>query len=334
MESRPMRGQAARVAWLCASLTMLTGCIPAPDWAGVQAERGKPVQRYDTFQTVANHGSRVVAGAAGGVILTSTDGGTRWARHVLAQPSSVLAVTACPDGSFAALDFYKKVWVLPAGGGEWAMRQVPTRTDLLALTCDPLNRLWAVGARTSILWSADKGGSWQARDLGDDAILTTVQFIDERRAVITGEFGAVLTSADGGASWQPQPKIQGDFYPYAALFTDASNGWVSGLAGAIKRTRDGGRTWTNQPNQSGVPMYALLRVADDLYGLGAGGRMVKLRGEQWQDFEHGQAIPAYLSAGTALDGRSMVVAGAAGALNVIHLPAQVAQTTTDAMEAR
>lgn len=315
-------------------MTLMTGCIPAPDLAGVQAERGKPVQRYDTFQSVASQGSRVVAGAAGGVILTSTDGGANWARHALAQPSSVLAVAACPDGSFAALDFYKKLWVLPAAGGQWAMRQVPTRADLLALTCDPHNRLWAVGARTSILWSADKGASWQTRDLGEDAILTTVQFVDERRAVITGEFGAVLTSADGGASWQPQPKIPGDFYPYAALFTDASNGWVSGLAGAIKRTRDGGRTWTTQANQSGVPMYALLRVADDLYGLGAGGRMVRLQGEQWQAFEHGQPIPAYLSAGVALDARSMLVAGAAGALSVIHLPAQVALASTAPTEAR
>lgn len=246
MGPRSTGGRAARIAWLCASLTMLTGCVPAPDWAGVQAERGKPVQRYDTFQALASHGSRVVAGAAGGVILTSTDGGAHWARHALAQPSSVLAVAACPDGSFAALDFYKKVWVLAAGGGEWAMRQLPTRSDLLALTCDPRNRLWAVGARTSILSSADKGGSWQVRDLGDDAILTTVQFVDEKRAVITGEFGAVLTSADGGASWQPQPKIEGDFYPYAALFTDAANGWVSGLAGVIKRTRDGGRTWADR----------------------------------------------------------------------------------------
>ena len=334
MGPRSTGGRAARIAWLCASLTMLTGCVPAPDWAGVQAERGKPVQRYDTFQALASHGSRVVAGAAGGVILTSTDGGAHWARHALAQPSSVLAVAACPDGSFAALDFYKKVWVLAAGGGEWAMRQLPTRSDLLALTCDPRNRLWAVGARTSILSSADKGGSWQVRDLGDDAILTTVQFVDEKRAVITGEFGAVLTSADGGASWQPQPKIEGDFYPYAALFTDAANGWVSGLAGVIKRTRDGGRTRATQANPSGVPMYALLRVADELYGLGAGGRMVRLQGEQWQAFEHGQAIPAYLAAGVALDARSMLVAGAAGALNVIHLPTQVAQAPTDSKEAR
>ena len=146
--------------------------------------------------------------------------------------------------------------------------------------------------------------------------------------------GAVLTSADGGASWQPQPKIEGDFYPYAALFTDAANGWVSGLAGVIKRTRDGGRTWATQANPSGVPMYALLRVADELYGLGAGGRMVRLQGDQWQAFEHGQAIPAYLSAGVALDARSMLVAGAAGALNVIHLSTQVAQAPTDTKEAR
>lgn len=302
----------------------LAGCVPAPDLAPVQAERSKPVQRFDAFQSAASNGKWIAAGAAGGVVVVSGDAGATWVRHTLAQPSSVVAMTHCPDGSFAALDFYKKVWTAGADAATWTAQPIPTRSDLLSITCDPANRLWVVGAQTSILSSADKGASWKTQDLGEDAILTTAQFTDANHAVITGEFGTVLTSADAGASWQPQPLIPNEFYPYAAWFADAQTGWVSGLAGVILHTADGGKTWTPQTNPTAAPMYALVPLGAELYGLGAGGRMVMLRDQQWVAFEHGKSIPAHLAAGAALDERSMLVAGAGGALSVINLPARAA----------
>lgn len=312
----------AALALLGAAL-LLGGCAPAPDMAPVQAERSKPVQRFDSFQSAASNGRWIAAGAAGGVIVASSDAGARWTRHVLPQPSSIVAMTACPDGSFAALDFYRKVWVADAEAATWTARPLPSKSDMLALSCDPANRLWVAGAHTTLMVSADRGASWQSQDMGEDAILTTLQFIDARHAVATGEFGTVLRSADAGASWQKAEPMPGEFYPYAALFTDGQTGWVSGLAGVILGTRDGGKTWAPQDTPSGVPLYALLKLGDQVYGVGAGGRMVTQRGGQWQRFDPGADAISQPVAGAALDARSLFVAGAGGALAVIKLPEQL-----------
>ena len=239
------------------------------------------------------------------------------------SPASIIALTQCPDGSFAGLDFYRKVWIGDASGQKWEARDIKTGNNVLALACDPGNRLWVVGSRTSVLSSVDKGASWQGTDFGDDAILTTVQFLDAKRGVITGEFGIVVTTTDSGATWQQQSKIPGEFYPYSAVFTDAQHGWVSGLAGVILYTGDGGKTWTKQVNQTGAPMYALVKVGEDIYGLGVGGVMVILRGNEWSRFNHGKALPAYLAAGVAVDSQSLLVTGAAGALHVVNVMAKL-----------
>lgn len=320
-------GRAPVTGTLFAMILALAGCTQAPDLKVVQAERAKVVLRFDTFQSAASNGKVLVVGSAGGAILVSVDGGTAWTRQQLPQAPSILALTDCPDGSFAGLDFYHKVWIGDASAQKWHARDIGSKNNLVALTCDRNNRLWAVGSRASILSSADKGATWQAIDLGEDAILTTVQFLDEKRGVISGEFGSFVTTNDGGATWQKQAKIPGDFYPYSAVFADPQSGWVSGLAGVILHTGDGGKTWIKQTNHTGAPMYALVKVGEEVYGLGAAGQMVMLRGNEWVRFNHGKPVPAYLAAGVAVDSRSLLVTGAAGALHVVNVTAQVAAAT-------
>ena len=323
MKTHEATGRAPVRGTLFALILAMTGCTQAPDLKVVQAERAKPVLRFDTFQSAASNGKVLAAGSDGGVIVTSADRGDTWTRLQLPSPASVIALTQCPDGTLAGLDFYRKVWIGDASGQKWEPRDIKTANNVLALACDLDNRLWVVGSRTSILSSADKGASWQGTDFGDDAILTTVQFLDAKRGVITGEFGIVVTTADSGATWQQQSKIPGEFYPYAAVFTDAQHGWVTGLAGVILYTGDSGKTWTKQVNQTGAPMYALVKVGEDIYGLGVGGLMVILRGNEWSRFNHGKALPADLAAGVAVDSQSLLVTGAAGALQVVNATAKV-----------
>lgn len=310
-----------------AALALLAaGCVPVPDAAAqrapAQTSHAKAVTRADNFQAAAANGKTVVAAASGGVMLTSVDGGRNWRRQQLARPTSIVAMTSCPDGSFAALDFYRKLWIGSADGQQWVARPVTTKSNLLALGCDPSSRLWVVGSHTTILSSADRGVSWRSTTLGADAILTTVQFIDARNGVITGEFGTVVTTADGGASWQKQPAIPNDFYPYAALFTDTEHGWVSGLAGVMLHTADGGKNWNQLANQAAAPMYALVRLGTRLYGLGGEGQMVVLRGAQWLPYAPGKQATPYLAAGAAVDADSILVAGPAGLLQVVRATGQ------------
>lgn len=310
------------LALLC--VAGLSACVQAPDLSTVQAERAKPIQRTDNFQAVAGNGRVVIAAAGGGALLSSTDSGLGWVRQVLAAPSSVIALAACPDGRFAGLDFYRKVWTADADGKQWQSHPLDDKINALALTCDPANRLWVVGSYSTILTSADHGASWTKRDLGKDSILTTVQFVDAQHGFITGEFGTVLRTTDAGATWQQQPVIPNDFYPYSAIFIDQRQGWLSGLAGAILHTDDGGQTWVAQGNPGGSPMFALLSAGEALFAVGAGGRLLMRHDRDWLPVPSLPALPTTLTAGIAIDAGSLLVAGAGGTLQLVHLPAPTA----------
>jgi photosystem II stability/assembly factor-like uncharacterized protein len=309
---------------LLATSLVLAACVQAPDFGPVQAERAKPVQRHDSFQAASSNGKVLVAGTASGAIVVSADAGRTWTRQTLEAPASVIALAACPDGGFVGIDFYRKLWVGDAAGAQWKALPLDKKVDPMAVTCDAKGRVWVAGSHSTVLSSSDRGATWSKQDFGEDAILTTIQFVDEQHGFITGEFGMVMATADGGASWTPLPAIPGDFYPYATVFADAQRGWASGIGGVIVHTADGGKTWAPQINPSAAPMYSLLRQGDELYGLGAGGQMVVLKGESWERFDHGLAVPAYLTSGAVLDANSLLVAGAAGALHVVSAPGKVA----------
>ena len=259
----------------------------------------------------------MVAGTSTGTLVSSIDGGAVWRRHQLPGAASIVSIATCPNGSFAALDFYRKVWLADAAAQSWTSRDIKTSDNVTAITCSAGNRLWVVGSRTRILSSADMGTTWTAQQAGEDAILTTVQFLDERHGHITGEFGIHLATRDGGATWVKQPKLPGDFYPYATVFKDQNHAWASGVAGVLLSTNDGGQTWVKQVNDAAVAIYGLAMLGDAVYGVGFGGQVVALHDEAWKRYEHGKSIPAYLTAVAAHGGKALLVAGAAGALHVI-----------------
>lgn len=312
-----------------ATACVAAGCMQSADLSAVQAERAKSVARFDTFQSAASNGKVMAAGTAGGAIVTSADGGKNWTRQTLPELSSVIAMTACADGSLAGLDFYHKLWVSGATGARWEPKSFDKKFNAVSITCDGANRLWLVGAHTTIMSSADKGASWTTVTLGEDAMFTSVQFTDAQRGIATGEFGTVATTVDGGATWQKGPAIPGDYYPYATWFADAQHGWSTGLGGVLLRTEDGGKKWQPMDNPAGTPLYALVPQGDALYAVGAGGAVIVLRDGRWTRFDHGVAIAAYLTSGAALNPQTMLVAGAAGALHVLALPGKLASTVTN-----
>ena len=301
---------------------VLAGCNVVANLDAVSTVKQAPIQRYDQFQEVASNGKLLVSVGSQGVIVSSDNGGTSWKRTVLPGISSLIGIAACPDGSWVALDFYRKVWVADAAATKWDARELATKANPLAIACDPKGQYWVVGSRTTVLSSADKGTSWKSQDFGEDAILMSIQFLDADNAIITGEFGHLLTTKDGGGSWQQGKKIPNDFFPHATLFTDARTGWVSGLAGVILHTTDGGTTWVKQPGGIGAPMYALLKHQGEMYALGINGLMLKLTAGEWKLIE-GRPAP-YLRSALSLGDKGMLIAGGAGTLQLFSPGAQTA----------
>ncbi len=288
-------------------------CTQAPDLSAIQAERTKPVQRYDIAQSLAANGQVLVAGTQSGALLVSKDQGKTWTRQALGAVS-MLGLATCPDGSFVGIDFNHKVWSGDAQGANWKSVPLEKPRTPLAVACDAQGQWWAAGSGARIARSADRGATWQVTDLNEDAQLTSIQFVDEQFGVALGEFGLVATSQDGGATWQTGTKIPGDFYPYSALFLDRKTGYASGLAGQILKTNDGARTWTKVENAAGAPLYRLFLHEGRPYGVGAGGLVARLEGGAFRPMPYPDAAPVFLAAGTSLPNQKALAIGGPGGL--------------------
>lgn len=296
-----------------AAILGLAACTQAPDLAAIQAERGKPVQRYDIAQSVAANAQVLVAGTQSGVMLISKDAGKTWNRQVLG-PVSMIGLATCPDGSFVGIDFNHKVWSADANAANWKSVPLEKPRTPLALTCDGRGQWWVAGSGAKIARSADRGQTWDLTDLKEDAQLTTLQFIDAQFGIALGEFGTVVTTQDGGSTWQKGAKIAGDFYPYATLFLDRSVGYSSGIAGQILKTSDGGKTWNRIENAANAPLYRLFLHDGRPYGVGAGGIVARLEGEAFRAMPYPDAIPVFLGAGGELPAQKAIAIGGPGGL--------------------
>ncbi|MDB5961940.1 MAG: hypothetical protein JWP59_3234 [Massilia sp.] len=279
--------------------------------------------RTDMFQAAASNGRLAVAVGGAAVVVTTVPGALQ-TRQVLPGTVALIDVASCANGSFAALDFYRAVWVADAAASKWSAHKLAGGWRPLAITCDPQNRLWVVGSGTTVTSSADGGATWQQRDFKEDAMFNTVQFVDAEHGFITGEFGKILRTADGGASWQAAPAIAEDFYPYAALFTSEREGYVAGPEGAMLHTHDAGQSWSALENPGRAPQFGLARANKDIYAVGMGGAIKRLDGKRWVNLDHGPHAPALLRAIAPAGKDSLLVGGAMGVIALVPADARAA----------
>lgn len=291
----------------------IAACTQAPDLSAVNAERSKAVQRYDVVQALAGHGEIVIGGTQNGAVLTSIDSGRNWSRQTIG-PTSLVGLTACPDGTFIGIDFYHQVWSADAKGSTWKPSKLDKPRTPLAVTCDKRGGWWVAGTRATLAVSTDRGASWKTTNLGEDAQITTLQFVDEAYGIATGEFGLVAVTSDGGGTWTQLNRMPNEFYPYAALFASRDEGWVSGLAGQILHTGDGGKSWVKQANRTEAPLYRLFLHQGLPYGVGAGGVVARLDGDTWQSVAYPDPSPVFLGAGVSLEKQPALVASGPGGL--------------------
>lgn len=310
-------------SYLCGAALALAGCgDKGADPAPATAAKASAV-RTDVFQAAASNGKLAVAVGGAVVVVTELSGGAS-KRVELPGIAALIDVASCADGSFAALDFYRKVWIADAGARQWTARPLAGGWRPLALTCDTRNQLWVVGSETTIAASADRGASWTQRDFKEDAMFNSIQFVDADHGFITGEFGKVYRTTDGGANWNAAPDIGADFYPYAALFTSPREGYVAGMAGAMLRTTDGGDSWSALDNPDAKPQYGLARMGDAIYSVGMGGSLQRLESTRWVGLGYVQRAPGMLRAITSAGNGKLLIGGAMGVLAMVPADARAA----------
>lgn len=310
---------ASLAGWMVAivfiAFIALIGCTHRKEDSALAAKREMTVRRTDQFQAAATNQKKAVVVGGKIIVLLDLQSNDR-SRITLAGSPALIDVTSCADGSFVALDFYRKVWIADSNATNWKYQNITGDWRPLALTCDSQNRIWVVGSFSTIASSADHGASWQTTDLKEDAMFNTVQFVDDKHGFITGEFGAVFRTTDGGATWQAENKIPSDFYPYTALFTSPADGYITGLTGVILTTKDAGKTWQKLENPSALPQFGLTKQGSDIYSVGMNGSLLKLQNQQWQAVKHGAEAAPYLRAVLPLGADRLLIAGASGALHI------------------
>lgn len=300
---------------MLALLALLLAACEAPlDLAGVEQQSRQPVRRYDQFQAVTQVGDTVVVVGSHGAVLSSADGGRSWQRRELDGAPLLTTVVDCPDGTLAALDERRQVWLSSDHGGSWQAHPLDGPEMPLALDCDPVGRLWAVGTFSTVWSSADHGASWAQQSFGEDVLLNSVQFVDAKTGFITGEFGSVATSVDGGATWELVNGLPGEFYPQASLFLDRERGWSVGLGGTVLHTTDGGQSWDEQSTPTGNALYGLAARAGQLYAVGEHGTVLVLRDGAWHAVEQERKSFTYLRAALPLADDELLVLGGGGSL--------------------
>lgn len=295
----------------------LAGCEAPLDLSLVEREINKPVHRFDQLKAAAVNHKRIVVVGDYGTVLTTTDKGESWQRTRLPTRASLLAVAACGDGRFIAIDTVRNAWVSDTEGGDWQQRPLGTQESPMAVACDPRGRFWVTASFSTLIASSDGGETWQEQSQQEDMLFTHIQWLDADTAVVAGEFGSIFFTSDGGESWERGNDIPNEFYPMAAHFNSLEEGWVAGLSGTILHTTDGGENWRRQPADSKAPIYSLIPHAERLYATGDSGTLLQLEADQWRRVPEAPRMFSYLITAIPVGEEKLLVTGGRGNLSPI-----------------
>ncbi|MCG7976679.1 MAG: YCF48-related protein [Candidatus Thiodiazotropha endolucinida] len=303
-------------AWLVLGL-LISACEAPLDLTLVEREIEKPIYRFDQLKAAASNHRRIIAVGDYGTVLTSLDKGKTWQRTQLPTKSSLISVASCEDGSFAAIDTVRKVWLSDAQGSDWRAQQLETMESPMAISCDPRGRFWIAASFSTLIHSDESQGNWREISQQEDMQFTSIQWLDKDHAVVAGEFGSLYFTEDGGESWERGNDIPNEFYPMAAWFRTLDEGWVAGLSGTILYTDDRGETWHRQKSVSSAPIYNLIPQGDRLYATGDNGTLLQLIGDGWEQVPEAPRLFSYLITAIPQGEERLLVMGGRGIISPI-----------------
>ena len=129
----------------------------------------------------------------------------------------------------------------------------------------------------------------------------------------------VLKTLDGGETWDYAGYLPEEFYPHAAYFASADEGWVGGLNGFIYHTTDGGENWEKSPTGINAPIFGFVAGPSGLYALADNATVMQQTGQSWQKISASDQ-PLYLRTGLILPNHRLLAAGGRGLLLNLETP--------------
>lgn len=233
----------------------------------------------------------------GGVILATTDSGTRWVRQrvplgvgSLEAVAAVSSARAWAAGDAVGFGFPGTAGVMLAttdGGKVWVKQKLPAGAGQVE-SVDFANSSdgWAAGVTTGgaamMLSTTDGGAAWHEQTLPSGlSALAGVSFANATRGWAVGatakNAGVVLSTADGGTRWTEQPLPSGIRFLTSVSFVNRSDGWAAGaaqsagtLTGVIVATTNGGANWRREKLPTATQVLGGVSFANSADGWAAG----------------------------------------------------------------
>ncbi|MET0232469.1 MAG: YCF48-related protein [Rhodanobacteraceae bacterium] len=328
------RNRAARHRRRIAALA-LAAAIPAvghgTDWTW-RAPTPTPYDLYGIDFIDATHG---ILTGAGGVVMTTDDGGTRWTpRDSGADPlSSLFRVQHIDDQTLVAIGGVSTLTADSIGlitrsfdGGVTWTASPPLQSVLFTggYFSDAEHGLVVGGDFANyvptISHTSDGGDSWQTDSLDAFGYLLAVTFPDPDHGYAVGfDFGVgtalVYATPDGGATWTAQT-IASDQPMNDVSFDTAMHGVAVGNVGALFVTDDGGATWESRDSGTTLDLHSVRSDGGTITITGGdyiddGFALVSTDGGDTWDT---QSVPGSLNNVRYLDATNGIAVGAGGAL--------------------
>ena len=156
---------------------------------------------YDVHFATPDRGWAV---GAGGVIVSTQDGGASWKSQTSGTSQTLRSVHfATPDRGWA-VGLRGVILSTQDGGTSWKPQASGTTQNLLSVHFATPDRGWAVGAGGVIVSTQDGGASWKPQASGTTQSLWSVHFATPDRGWAVGSGGVIVSTQDGGAVWMFQ----------------------------------------------------------------------------------------------------------------------------------
>jgi photosystem II stability/assembly factor-like uncharacterized protein len=208
-----------------------------------------------------------------GTILTSKDGGQRWANRTFGSDQVLYGIALSADGQRAvAVGSSGTILTSNDGGQRWEAQTSGTEQLLfgVALSADG-QRAVAVGGRGTIITSNDGGQQWTAQNSGTNENINGIALsADGQRVAAVVRTGRILTSNDGGQRWMAQTSTTDQIITRIALSADGQLAIAVGRDGMILTSDDGEQRWTAETSGTNQDLDGIVLSADGQSAIAVG----------------------------------------------------------------
>lgn len=217
-----------------------------------------PYGLYGVAFTDPKHGYSVGAGASGGVVLATADGGRTWKAmaHLSSTQALGIAFSAPSHGWIAGRSSSGRAVILGTtdGGRTWRTAYTGGNYTLVGVRFSGPSDGWAVGygqGYSGIVLGTHNGGrTWRVMYATKKEALFSLSAVGSSQVWVSGmghsPRGFLAHSADGGRTWQTQYD-RGQYGFLAVSFRTPKDGYAIGSSASSQSlaltTTDGGRTW-------------------------------------------------------------------------------------------